>query len=104
MTIPAPDENWGALAAVVDRLDADDVVVIRLQAPRRHHGLSIGPVGSNQNLEVGKLCYTSYTLVSFFVEIFIKCTLYLRVIDRFEHLNDEVLFHSTVEASYATNF
>ena len=66
MTIPAPDENWGAFAAVVDRLDADDVVVIRLQAPRRHHGLSIGPVGSNQNLEVGKLYYTSYTLVSFF--------------------------------------
>ena len=77
--------------------------MIRLQAPRRHHGLSIGPVGSNQNLEVGKSYYTSYTLVSFFVEIF-KCTLYLRVIDRFEHLNDEVLFHSAVEASYATNF
>ena len=65
MTIPAPDENWGALAAVVDRLDADDVVVVRLQSPRRHHGLSIGPVGSNQNLEVSKLRYTSYTLFVF---------------------------------------
>ena len=32
------------------------------------------------------------------------CTLYLWVIDRFEHLNDEVLFHSAIEASYATNF